>query len=83
MVCVVLKVREDNGRKPMRFLSIDAEGGLRVGRALFRRRRPCPPPPGDATPGARSLLKDWRLKRFGDWSWGISHEERLVGTRGL
>ena len=37
MVCVVLKVREDNGRKPMPLPRLsDAEGGLCLGTALFR-----------------------------------------------
>ena len=62
MVCVVLKVREDNGRKPMPYPDYRTLKEVYVSaEPYFVDDDPGPPPPGDASASARGrpLLKDW------------------------
>jgi hypothetical protein len=80
MVCVVLKVREDNGRKPMPYPDYRTLKEVYVSaEPYFVDDDPGPPPPGDASASARKAVVE-RLafeEGSGDWSWGISHEERF------
>ena len=76
MVCVVLKIREDNGRRPMPFPEYRALKATYVGPLpFFVDDDNGPPPPGEKKKAIAERLAF--EAGTGDWFWGVSHEERF------